>query len=137
MYTLGLEFRSATGLEVVVLGINLFGVVVQVRTGAFWAVVMMTGTGVPATAVAAVSVFAVAVAAVERVAVVQLLKHLGEMAWRCFVSPPFSRVFLPPPGRSFLICAIFCPRRIRQRIRPYPPSSVSLAGSFVCLLFLW
>ena len=59
---MGLEFRSAAGVEVVVWGINLFGVVVEARTGAFWAVVMVTGTGVSAAAAAAVSVFAVAVA---------------------------------------------------------------------------
>ena len=61
-HTLGLEFRSVAGGEVVVLGINLFGAVVEVRTGAFWEVVMVNGTGVSAAAVAAVSVFAVAVA---------------------------------------------------------------------------
>ena len=41
VYTLGLGFRSAAGLEVVVLGINLFGAVVEVRTGAFWVVAMV------------------------------------------------------------------------------------------------
>ena len=75
--------------------------------------------------------------AVERVVVVQPVKPFGEMSWRRFVSPPFSQVFLPPPGRSFLICAFICRRMIRRRIRPIPPSSFSLAGSFVCLLFLW
>ena len=59
---MGLEFRSVAGVEVVVLGTDLFGVVVEVRAGAFWAVAMVTGKGVSAAAVAAVSVFAVAVA---------------------------------------------------------------------------
>ena len=129
VHTLGLESRSVAGVEVVVLGSDLFGAVVEVRTGALWAVVLLTGTGVSAAEAAAVSVLAAA----ERAVVVQPVEHFGEMAWRCFVSPPFSRVFLPPPGRSFLICAFFCPRRIRRRIRRIPPSSFSLAGSFACL----
>ena len=42
---------------------------------------------------------------VEGTVVVQPVKHFGEMAWRCFVSPPFSLVFFTT-SRS--ICFVLC-----------------------------
>ena len=67
VHTLGLESRSVAGVEVVVLGTDLFRAVVEVRTGASWVVAMVTGKGVcVAAAAAAVSVFALAVAGMLR-----------------------------------------------------------------------
>ena len=142
VHTLGLEFRSAAGGEVVVLGINLFGAVVEVRTGAFWVVAMVTGEGVSAAAVAAVSVFAVAVAETLRaVWVMKVAATVVVLAAMVAGSVPAAERCAsrrPSPSSSLSPCRLFVSWASsllppNPRIPLLQPSSFSLAGSFACL----
>ena len=141
-HTLGLEFRSVAGVEVVVLGTDLFGMVVEVRTGAFWAVAMVTGKGVSVAAAAAVSVFALAVAGMLRAVwvmkVAETVVGLAAMVAGSVLAAERCASRRPSPFSSLSPCRLFVSWSLsllppNPRIPLLQPSSFSLAGSFACL----